>query len=181
MPPAPPALSPCSTLQDCSSYALTVAPHIAQLETYIPNFLQAVSSSNPGSPTLSQFYVSTNPLITSFVFSLALSPIFLLTSEINKNFSQVDRCWSLLPAVHALHYAVWAHLSPGVPTARIDLVAAVVTCWSARLTFNYWRRGGYQKGSEDYRWVEVQRMFGQPLFFLFNVVFIATAQSVSVD
>lgn len=26
--------------------------------------------------------------------------------------------------------------------------------FKARLTFNYWRKGGYTVGSEDYRWSE---------------------------
>lgn len=28
----------------------------------------------------------------------------------------------------------------------------MLTVPQIRLTFNYWRRGGYQIGSEDYRW-----------------------------
>lgn len=29
---------------------------------------------------------------------------------------------------------------------------AMLTMLQIRLTFNYWRKGGYQIGSEDYRW-----------------------------
>lgn len=28
----------------------------------------------------------------------------------------------------------------------------MLTVLQIRLTFNYWRKGGYQIGSEDYRW-----------------------------
>lgn len=47
-----------------------------------------------------------------------------------------------------------------------------------RLTFNYWRKGGYQVGSEDYRWEILRKYINPPLFFIFNVVFISLAQSV---
>lgn len=50
----------------------------------------------------------------------------------------------------------------------------------ARLTFNYWRRGGYQIGSEDYRWHIIKDQIPSWAFFLLNVTFIATIQSVRV-
>ncbi|KAI4211335.1 MAG: hypothetical protein LQ351_005890 [Letrouitia transgressa] len=48
----------------------------------------------------------------------------------------------------------------------------------ARLTFNYWRKGGYSIGSEDYRWNVLKEYINAPLFFLFNVIFISFAQSL---
>lgn len=48
-----------------------------------------------------------------------------------------------------------------------------------RLTYNYWRKGGYSIGSEDYRWAVLREKINPPLFFVFNVVFISLAQSVS--
>jgi hypothetical protein len=32
------------------------------------------------------------------------------------------------------------------------IVQLITNLPQTRLTFNYWRRGGYQVGSEDYRW-----------------------------
>ena len=49
----------------------------------------------------------------------------------------------------------------------------------ARLTYNYWRKGGYNIGSEDYRWEILRKHIPGPLFFVFDVLFISTAQSVS--
>jgi len=86
----------------------------------------------------------------TFAFSLAISPIFLLVSEVNKNYSQVDRMWSILPSLYNTHYAVWAHMA-GLPVRRLDLVLLVSWVWSARLVFNYWLKGGYNIGGEDYR------------------------------
>ncbi|MDI1486932.1 MAG: hypothetical protein OHK93_006194 [Ramalina farinacea] len=48
------------------------------------------------------------------------------------------------------------------------------TLWhfSARLTYNYWRKGGYQVGSEDYRWNVIKDYTGAPVFFLFNITLL---------
>ena len=49
----------------------------------------------------------------------------------------------------------------------------------ARLTFNYWRKGGYGFGSEDYRWSIVRSKVNNKFaFFLFNVFFISLTQSL---
>ena len=189
-PPVTAAVSAVKSLQDCANYDLTVKQHLPQLQNFVTKLLETVQ--NGGS--LKDFYASTNPLVSAFAFSLFLGPIFLVVSEINKNYSQVDRCWSLLPTVYAVHYAAWTHAS-GMPTARNDLVALVSICWSVsrplrginfdvdtqaqiRLTFNYWRRGGYQIGAEDYRWNIIKDKIKPALFFLLNVSFISFGQSV---
>ena len=73
--------------------------------------------------------MATNPLITAFAFSLFLVPIFLLVSEVNKNYSQVDRMWSLLPTVYNAHYVVYAHCA-GLETQRLDNLLAFSVVWS---------------------------------------------------
>ena len=117
-------------------------------------------------------------LVISFAFALALSVIVLFAAEINRNYSQVDRFWSLLPTSYNIHYAVWARAN-GLPTQRLDNVVMFSAIWSARLTFNYWRKGGYSIGSEDYRWETVKKYVGPVSMFIFDVTFIAAAQNVS--
>lgn len=47
------------------------------------------------------------------------------------------------------------------------------------MTYNYWRKGGYAPGSEDYRWAIVRsKINNRFLSFLFNVVFISLTQSL---
>jgi steroid 5-alpha reductase family enzyme len=58
-------------------------------------------------------------------------------------------------------------------------VLAFSVVWSLRLTYNYWRKGGYQIGSEDYRWEMIKKYIGGAPFFLLNVFFISTLQIVS--
>ena len=123
-------------------------------------------------------YINTNPLISALAFSIATFPIFLLVTEINKNYSQVDRVWSILPTIYQAHWAIWARVS-GLPTQRVDNVLAVSVVWTLRLTYNYWRRGGYQVGSEDYRWLIIKNNIGSVPFFLLNLFFISTLQIVS--
>ncbi|POR33204.1 Uncharacterized protein TPAR_06601 [Tolypocladium paradoxum] len=160
------------SLQDCSNYSLTVEPFIPQLYA-LPARLLDVRSLE----TLTQLYIETNPLLSAFAVSVFLAGVFLIVSEVNRNYSQVDRMWSILPNLYVAHLAIWARLA-GVPHSRIDLVAAFTTVWSCRLTFNYWRRGGYSVGSEDYRWEIVKSKIPGVAFFLLNVTFISFIQSV---
>lgn len=113
------------SLTDCSDWSKTVEPFIPQLKTLPTDVAQHITSL----AELKAVYLATNPLIFAFAFSVALAPLFLLGSEINKNYSQVDRFWSLLPTVYNAHYALWAHLS-GLPTQRMDNVLAFSAVWS---------------------------------------------------
>jgi steroid 5-alpha reductase family enzyme len=65
-----------------------------------------------------------------------------------------------------------------LPHERLTLMGACSLVWSCRLTFNYWRRGGYQIGSEDYRWEIVRKNIPSWAFFLLNVTFISFIQSI---
>jgi steroid 5-alpha reductase family enzyme len=45
------------------------------------------------------------------------------------------------------------------------------------LTFNFWRKGGYRIGSEDYRWGFLRSRIANPVkFFAFNIFFISLFQ-----
>ncbi|KYK60157.1 DUF1295 domain-containing protein [Drechmeria coniospora] len=157
---------------DSIDYSLSVEPFIPQLYELPSQLLQLRSLDD-----VWQLYARTNPLISGFAISLFLAGVFLVASEANRNYSQVDRFWSILPNLYVIHLAIWARQA-GLPTSRIDLVAAFTTLWSIRLTFNYWRRGGYQIGSEDYRWEIVKSKIPAVLFFVLNVTFISFMQSI---
>ncbi|KAI9166678.1 hypothetical protein HJFPF1_02792 [Paramyrothecium foliicola] len=174
------ALPALKRIQECADFSKTVEPFLPQLYS-LPARLLATG----GSPhDLKQVYAETNPLISAFAASLFLGFVFLVVSEINRNYSQVDRMWSLLPNLYIIHLAVWARIAE-VPHTRLDLVAAFTTLWSpevdigqARLTYNYWRKGGYNVGSEDYRWAIVKSYVPGIVWFIFNVTFISFYQSV---
>ena len=119
------ALPVVVSLQQCTDYNTTVAPYLYQFATLPEVFFSSVSKP----AALKQLYLDTNPLVSSIAFAVALAPIFLVVSEINKNYSQVDRVWSILPTIYNLHYAVYSHLV-GVHTSRLDAVLILSTLWS---------------------------------------------------
>ncbi|KAI9050076.1 hypothetical protein LZ554_006220 [Drepanopeziza brunnea f. sp. 'monogermtubi'] len=167
------ALPVMKSIVDCSSLEKTVYPYLPQLYDLPQQIIQTCND-----PTgLKNLYLATNPLISAFAFSLFLAPLVLVISEINKNYSQIDRLWSILPTIYNAHYTVYAHMS-GLDTQRLDNLIAFSVVWSLRLTFNYWRKGGYSIGSEDYRWEIVKSKVHPGVFFIFNIIFISLAQSV---
>lgn len=114
----------------------------------------------------------------SVAFALLVGVVVLIVAEINSNYSQIDRLWSILPTVYNAHYCYWAHLN-GMPAKKLDLVLLASAVWSVRLTYNYWRKGGYNVGSEDYRWPIIYDRIGSIAFHLLNFTFISFGQSVS--
>ncbi|KAL6713421.1 hypothetical protein ACLMJK_008886 [Lecanora helva] len=162
-----------TSIADCTDVSKALLPYTSQLH----DLPQQVFTNINNLQALKVIYISTNPLITAFALSLFLAPIFLIVSEANKNYSQVDRCWSILPTVYNAHYVLYAHAA-GLPTKRLDTLLVFSVIWSTRLTYNYWRKGGYSIGSEDYRWEVLRGYINPPLFFIFNVTFISLAQSL---
>jgi len=65
---------------------------------------------------------------------------------VTKNYSYVDRQWSIVPALH-----IWIFCYKSGFAERHILMGFVATLWGARMTYNFWRKGGYS-GEEDYRW-----------------------------
>lgn len=161
---------------DGADFSQTVRPYLPQLSA-LPQLIYNALRSGDKLHELRILYLSTNPLIFALALSLFLGPVFLIVSEINKNYSQVDRAWSILPTVYIAHYSFWAH-QHGLPTQRLDNILLFAVTWSVRLTYNYWRRGGYSIGSEDYRWEHIKKFLSPTGMFLFNVAFISFAQSV---
>jgi hypothetical protein len=129
------ALPIVKSLQDCADYHQTVEPFIPQLYALPQRLLDTAGSPS----SLRQLYIETNPLISGFAISIALGAVFLVVSEINRNYSQVDRMWSILPNLYIVHFAAWAHLA-GIPSNRVNLVAAFSTVWSV----------SYKKNSSTY-------------------------------
>ena len=119
------ALPAVKSVQDCADYSKVVEPFLAS-QLHLPGDLIAkISSSN----YLFHLYLSTNPFVTGLAISLLLFPVFLILSEINQNYSQVDRVWSLLPTMYNAHFAIWAHLS-GQRTEKVNTILVFSMLWS---------------------------------------------------
>lgn len=95
-------------------------------------------------------------------------------SLITKEYSWVDRLWSIIPVVY-----VWVFASAaGFADTRLTVMAVLVTLWGARLTFNFARKGGYAPGGQDYRWVILRSRMKPWQFGLFNLFFISIYQNI---
>ena len=102
--------------------------------------------------------------------------------EITRNYSQMDKLWSLLPIAYA-----WIAAVRGGMKARLVAFALIVTVWGVRLTVNFARKGAYRlkfwEGNEDYRWSVVRQ---NPIFrhgflwTLFDLLFISLYQNLLV-
>ena len=96
-----------------------------------------------------------------------------LLSVITREYSWVDRVWSIIPVVYLWVFAYAASFS----NLRLNLMVLLVTLWGARLTFNFARKGGYAPGGEDYRWAILRRKMNPAIYGLFNIFFIVIFQN----
>lgn len=119
------ALPAVFTLEDCSDFSQTVEPLLPELYALPGRLLQAVQAGE----SLLALYVDTNPLVSGFAFSVFLGFVFLVASEVNRNYSQVDRVWSLLPTFYIAHFVAWARLA-GVPSLRVEAALFYSVVWS---------------------------------------------------
>lgn len=139
----------------------------------------------PGLSTCSLFAgydASFSNLITTWIIIMgSVVAICFIVSEITRNYSQVDKLWSMLPPAYS-----WVTVA-AFPTSRTIIMAILVTIWGLRLSYNFHRKGGYNlipwKGEEDYRWKilrESPALKGRFRFGLFNLLFISLYQNILI-
>lgn len=122
---------------------------------------------------IAELYESTDPLKAALWGAAGFALLCWVLSLITKEYSWVDRLWSITPPLFALHFAAHA----GFDDARLDLMAALVVLWGIRLTYNFARKGGYKAGGEDYRWEEIKKRIGPRWFQVLNATFLAPFQN----
>ena len=126
-----------------------------------------------------------NQLTTLYILLIiaGLSALYcFIVGEISHNNSQMDKLWSILPAIYLWIIAVRGGMSP-----RLILVASLATLWGIRLTYNFARKGAYHlkfwEGNEDYRWsiLRSKKEFNPYWkWVLFNLFFISIYQNILV-
>ena len=111
------------------------------------------------------------------VYGIAAGICFIVSSA-TKNYSQVDKLWSIIPIPYVWVIAYNTDFEP-----RIVLMAFLVSIWAVRLTYNFARRGGYSwkiwTGEEDYRWAILRdkpEFQSQWKWSAFNLFFISAYQ-----
>lgn len=126
-----------------------------------------------------------DPFVPILYISLWIAFITGLIGGITQEFSWVDRIWSITPPLYAWLFALhpflalkeeWPSSIGGFFFARPFLLAWLTTLWGGRLTYNFWRKGGYAGGGEDYRWAEIRTWFSHFTLQMFNIFFIALFQ-----
>jgi steroid 5-alpha reductase family enzyme len=113
-------------------------------------------------------------LVACLIVCAASCAITWVLSLITGEHSWVDRIWSIIPLVYVWIFAGAAQFSD----VRLNVMAALVTLWGLRLTFNFARKGGYRPGGEDYRWEVLRNRMKPWQFGLFNLFFISIYQNI---
>lgn len=159
-----------------SSYNLLVG----KLFSYFYDFPICVYNKS-----VSTCFFQYDAFIGCFYLMIALAVYSLVWSIIGDNCSKVDQIWSITPWLFS--WAFYVHFHQGLSFTstnhpRLLLLSVLMTLWGVRLTYNFWRRGGYGNlitHEEDYRWPIVRKIINNPwLFFVFNVTFIAGYQNL---
>ncbi|MDR0323913.1 MAG: DUF1295 domain-containing protein [Treponema sp.] len=120
---------------------------------------------------LASFFTSADPLIITALCALGFALCSFAFGLITGDYSWVDRLWSILPVAF-----VWYYAYRGGFTFSLCLIAALVSLWGLRLSFNFARKGGYT-GTEDYRWNVLRAKIKNPVLWqLFNLFFISSFQ-----
>ena len=116
------------------------------------------------------------PYGTALDLTIILAILCWLLSVLTREYSWVDRIWSICPGIYCLLVAADADFG----SARLNIMTLLVLAWGARLTFNYARKGGFKAGGEDYRWMVMRERLGPVGFQLLNFAFIAPGQLLIV-
>lgn len=100
-------------------------------------------------PDFSENQISTTQIL--LVVCCCSTAYCFVTGEITKNYSQMDKLWSILPIAY-----LWIIAASGGFDIRLMVYALIVSAWGIRLTVNFARKGAYRlkfwEGNEDYRW-----------------------------
>ena len=122
-----------------------------------------------------------NLIIVWITVMAVVAMLCFIVSEITRNYSQVDKLWSLMPIAYS-----WITVI-SFPSPRLFIMAVLVTLWGLRLSYNFSRKGGYNiipwKGEEDYRWKVMREnpmLKGRVRFGLFNLFFISFYQNILI-
>ena len=126
---------------------------------------------------------SISQLIQTWLMIMIMTSLAcFIIGELTQNFSQVDKVWSIMPIVYS-----WVTLSAFPHSERLWLMTILVTIWGLRLSYNFYRKGGYNiipwKGVEDYRWAVLRQ---KPILkkgyriTLFNFFFISIYQHLLI-
>ena len=97
-------------------------------------------------------------------------------SLVTKDYSLMDRMWSIGPAIFVLIVAADLNFD----STRVNLMMALVLAWAIRLTLNLTVKGGMPLGNVDYRWTYLRNKYGELRFQGINLTFTSFGQMAIV-
>ncbi|KAG0379248.1 hypothetical protein BGX24_001134 [Mortierella sp. AD032] len=129
------------------------------------------------------FHASSDPLIFAIRTALIFAFICWFQSMATGNHSWVDKLWSIVPVIYAVHFAIrdmfyWPKDEPFSYNLRLYIAAFLILLWGIRLTYNFYRKGGYGMDSEDYRWPYLGEKVPAFIWLFFNIFFICIFQNL---
>jgi steroid 5-alpha reductase family enzyme len=157
---------------------LSIRPAASMLQSTFNRFaneiaLRIFNSDEPAFQSLLQRWI---------IILLVVTFLCFLVGEITRNYSQTDKLWSLMPFLYSMITVASFPISP-----RLWLMTVMVVLWGIRLSYNFYRKGGYSlipwKGEEDYRWKVVRqnpKLKARWRFALFNLFFISFYQHLLI-
>lgn len=145
------------------------------------NLQECLLNSSSNNLSFTQCMLSYDALDVSLWFLVLVILYSFIWSILGNNCSKVDQIWSIIPWVYMWIFVIHHYLLHQVIHQRLILVTTLATLWGIRLTYNFWRRGGYGTfftHEEDYRWPIVRKKMNSFLFLIFNFFFIAAYQNI---
>lgn len=126
------------------------------------------------------FYCTKDQDTSGFILSLFTGVTCYTLSKITGNFSWVDRIWSIIPSIYILHFSIYRNYCENLPYSdRQILMFILSSLWSIRLTYNFYRKGGFNPGEVDYRWQKTKNDINNRfLWELMNIFFISFFENV---
>ena len=108
--------------------------------------------------------------------AIIVTAVCWLLSVLTRDYSWVDRMWSIMPSVYCLIVAIDLDFE----STRVNLMTGVALAWSIRLTLNLTLKGGYKVGHGDYRWIYLRNNLGALKFQVLNLTFTSCGQMAIV-
>ena len=161
-----------------------IKQHIDSLNSFASHFTSFVAHPI-------QYIQLHDSLESGIYLSICIGLICWALSVPTRKYSWVDKLWSIVPIIFTLHWSLTIpyankpqHIIEYIQyiiynQPRVILCVVLPLIWGTRLTYNFYRKGGYAFDAEDYRWVYVQKLpiIGHPLVWQpFNFIFIGIYQ-----
>jgi steroid 5-alpha reductase family enzyme len=126
-------------------------------------------------------YCKSGALEYGLFATLILATVCFILTKLTREYSWVDRLWSVLPGLYACHFLYHQSHCRNTPVSdRQWIMFTIVWLWGLRLTFNFIRKGGYAKGGEDYRWAYLRERVNWIFMELLNLFFTAYGQLIII-